>query len=165
MQIATLEEIRTKAIAAHEASKPWHFHVMSPDCLLNTNDQYAFVFEGERSDDVLVSFSDRPEKELALELSPLLHGKDVLDPTSTDDNYQPSEIISQMTDRVAELNSQRIEWHHHMLFPNCIFNGYSPSHVLMVEDTTVGEEILSITEHDPVDDLRKIEHLFFENRT
>ena len=164
IQIATLEEIRTYALGAYVDDQTWHFHCMSPDCLLNTNDQYAFVLEIPETEEVLVYLSNQAEKELAAELSPLLHGNDVMDSNSTKDGYEPSDLIAQMSKRANDLNDRNIEWHHHMLYPNCIFNGYSPSHVLMLEDSSTGEAILSITDEDPKDDLKQIENLFFANR-
>lgn len=164
MEEATLNEIRDLALSANERSVAWHFHIMSPDCFLNTNDKYAFVLEIPSESCVYVNFSDKAEKELAAELSPLLHGADVMDAHATEEAYVPPEIVEQMTQRAKELNEKNAQWHHHMLFPDCIFNGYAPHHVLVLEDSTTGEALVSITEYDPIDDLKQIENLFFVNK-
>ncbi len=136
---------------------------MSPDCFLNENSRYAFVLECADKNIALVHLSDQPEKSLAAELSPLLHGSDVMDATSTQKQYTPSGIVAQMSQRAQELNDKSIEWHHHMLFPDCMFNTHAPNHVLMLEDSSTGEAIISITEYDPIDDLKQIENLYFAN--
>lgn len=163
MQSASLAEIRSEAIELHENNSPWHFHVMSPECMLNTNDKYAFVLESPSDGLIMVHLSDKAEKDLASELSPLLHGSDVMDSKATAEGYSPSEIVLQMKERALDLNEKNVQWHHHMLYPDCVFNGYSPNHVLMIEDSSTGEAILSITEEDPKDDLKQIENLYFVN--
>ena len=164
MEIATLEEIRIVALRNHANKTTWHFHVMSPTCMLNSFDQYAFVLEAPDENLMIGYLSDHAQKDLAKELSPLLHGSDVMDSNSTKETYEPTQIVLEMKQRALELNRDSIEWHHHMLYPGCAFNQYKPNHVLMIEDPLSEQAVLSITEHDPIDDLKQIENLFFQNK-
>lgn len=158
MKEVGLEEIRTKALSLHQRGIEWHFHIFSPPCTFNSRSEYALILES--ADETLVHYSDKAEKEVGQELSPLVHGSKVMDRSSSDAGYQASDVIQAMVERVTQLNTKKIEWHHHLLFANCRFNSHKPRWVLMVEDAE-HQPIISITDTEPQNDLKQIESHFY----
>jgi len=157
MRAATTKEIEEKARLHSAKGLKWHFHMLSPECLLNDKGQYAFILEraGEAS---LVHYSDKMEMVLRSQLLPLLHGSEVL--VAEDSKYQPSKTVRAIISRAKQLNAAGVEWHHHVLFPDCIFNKHAPNWVLMFEDKQRGKILESMTEAEPIEDLKQIEPLF-----
>jgi len=155
----SLNDIQRKAKDYHQVGVTWHFHIMSPTCIYNKSDKFAFVLEGPEA---YVHYSDKAEKELGQELAPLLHGKKVLDSTSTDTNYSPSPEVAHLLERAAQLNKEGQTWHHHVLFPSCTFNQYKPEYALILEDPETGELLTSLSDIEPANDLKKIESLFYK---
>ncbi|MFN8015088.1 MAG: hypothetical protein U0R17_00575 [Acidimicrobiia bacterium] len=161
MKQLSYDQICSKGLELADSVYKWHFHVMSPDCVLNEFDSFAFVLEDETNHQSYVYCSNKAEKQLAQELSPLLHGKDVMDESSTNDEYSPSEIVLQMRQSALDLNSKQSPWHHHMLYPACVFNVHAPNYVLMLESVDT-KPLINVTSYDPNDDLKQIENLFFK---
>lgn len=157
-----LEKIRKKARSYHSSGTKWHFHLLTPSCVLNKTDKYVFILECPHRQEQLAHYSDWAEKELAEELSPILHGKVVLDKKPTDRKYKPSSAIQKIIDRAKALNRQNIEWHHHILFPDCQFNTNSPKFTFLFEDPETGDKIESLSDEEPTNDLKLIEPLFFK---
>jgi hypothetical protein len=160
MTEASLNDIQSKAKEYHQAGVTWHFHIMSPVCLYNTADKFAFILEGPQA--VYIHYSAKAEKELGQELAPLLHGKKVLDSTSTDTDYSPSPEVAHIVERAVRLNKNGQTWHHHMLFPSCVFNQYKPKYVLLLEDPETSELLTSLSDAEPTNDLKQIESLFYK---
>lgn len=159
MQEETLEQIRKRAYELHDAGTTWHFHILTPTCTLNGQDRYAFILEDVAPHLAYVHYSDRIEKELGGELSPLLHGKAIKQASST--THQPSKTVQAIVTRAKACNEQGIEWHHHVLFPGCIFNTHSPKHTLLFEGADSSEILESVTKDEPGSDLKLIEPLFY----
>lgn len=158
-----LEEIRKRAHRYHDEGMKWHFHLLTPTCVLNDKkDSYVFILDCPEKKEQLVFYSNRAEKELAEELSPMLHGAKVLNIETTDNNYEPSANIQKIIDRAKHLNEQKIEWHHHILFPDCPFNANSPKFTFLFEDPETGERIESLSNQEPINDLKQVEPLFFK---
>lgn len=157
---ASIDEIRTKAHELHDTNAEWHFHMLTPDCSLNHQDQYAFIVERTDEPVSYVYVSDQAEKELDQELLPLLHGDEVLEEKAADSTYEPSDVVKSIIKRAGELNEQGVEWHHHVLFPTCQFNTHPGKFVLMLEDPQTKEVLESVTDQEPIGDLQQIEPLF-----
>jgi hypothetical protein len=156
----SLNEIQDKAKDYHQKGVMWHFHIMSPACIYNKNDKFAFVLEGPEA--AYTHYSDKAEKELGQELAPLLHGEKILDPASTDAGYSSNPEVARIIERAEMLNDHGQTWHHHMLFPNCIFNQHKPQYALVLEDPETGELLTSLSDTEPTNDLKKIESLFYK---
>jgi hypothetical protein len=163
MQAASLKEIKQQALELHSTGQKWHFHILTPSCKLNPTDRYAFIVECPQQDLALVNYSDQAEKALGEELSPLLHGAKIMDQASTEAGYQPSKIIQDIIERATTLNEQKLEWHHHMLFPGCQFNTNSSKFTLLFEDPRSEEALSSVTDTEPTNDLKQIEGLFYQS--
>ena len=137
-----------------------HFHIMSPTCVYNKSDKFAFILEGPET--TYVHYSDKAEKELGKRLAPLLHGEKVLDSASTDSSYSPSPEVDRIIERAKQLNEHGQTWHHHMLFPGCTFNQYKPKYALVLEDPETGGLLTSLSDTEPTNDLKQIESLFYK---
>src|SRR5690348_4270725 len=133
MQSASLADIEAAALDQSNKGLKWHFHMLSADCTLNEKDQCSFILE-RSGKPVLVHYFNTMEMGLRNKLLPLLHGNDVMEARSTEKDYRPSKVIQEIVARAKALNDRRIAWHHHVLFPDCIFNRRSPKWVLMLED-------------------------------
>jgi hypothetical protein len=160
MEEKTLEEIKNLALELHNKGIKWHFHILGPACMLNTNfGKYVFILESSSANTFYVHYSDKAEKELGKALVPLLHGNKIFE--STEDQYKPNKNMKKILQRAKELKEKQTEWHHHMLFPDCKFNKKSPQWVLMLEDTADLTALESLSETEPVNDLKQIESLFY----
>ena len=160
MTEVSYEAVRSKAHELHESKADWHFHILTPECALNDQERYAFVVEQVEPPASWVYFSGRVEKELDQELLPLLHGDEVMNHEATSTSYQPSDVVSSMVKRASELNEQGTEWHHHMLFPGCQLNTHPGQFALVFEDPQTKVALESVTDHEPINDLKQIEPLF-----
>lgn len=156
----TLSDIQSKAKDYHHTQVKWHFHIMSPTCVYNKSDKFAFFLEGPEA--TYVNYSDKAEKELGQELAPLLHGEKVLYSASTDVSYVPSPEVTRIINRAKQLNNDNKDWHHHMLFPNCTFNQHKPRYALILEDPETNDLLSSLSDAEPTNDLKQIEGLFYK---
>lgn len=160
----TADEI--KQLAKHCASehKKWHFHILTPECQLNTSGKYALVFENLTDKKSHVVYSTEPYMDVGKELVSLLHGADVVNDEAKQKSSAPSEQVSALLQRAKELMRKKIFWHHHMLFPGCTYNTHGNTWVIVFEDSETGERIESISAQEPTSDLRHIEGLFYSQK-
>ena len=162
MQRATLKEIKKRVLSLHKEGKTWHFHILTPTCRLNEKVKYAFILEYPKGNEAYVHYSDQAEKRLGKQLAPLLHGSKILNKEATDKDYQHSKIAKKIIDKAQALNQQNIEWHHHVLFPGCIFNAHSQKYTLLLENPKNREVLESLSDEEPTNDLKQLERLFYQ---
>lgn len=160
MQLLPLEVLHKKALTYAKTDTAWHFHLLSPTCLFNSEKRFAFIVEMPEKNESFVYYSDKPQKELGAELSPLLH-KFAAQPSEP---APPTINGMAIVERAKVLHEQNIAWHHHVLFPGCIFNKRSPSFVLTLEDPITGSVMESVTEYEPKGDLQYMEPLFYAQK-
>ena len=103
-------------------------------------------------------------------LASLVHGADALEEPSNDENQeggpQPgSPIVGEMMRRARDLMARGVHWHHHILFPECVFNPHPGSWTIVFEDPDNGETLQSVTSDKPAKDIRITETLFFSQST
>lgn len=161
MQEASLERIRALAKKYQREGLKWHFHLLTPSCVFNKSGQYAFVLECNENKASLVHYSRKPERELGEELAPLVHGANILKNEKSQDISSPSEAGKKIIGRARELNSANIEWHHHVFAPGCTFNEEGAKYILVFEDPESNEVLKNESEHEPTNDLKEIEKLFY----
>lgn len=161
MEEVDLDQLRERALAWHAAGKSWHFHVLSPACVFNERDEYAYIGENTTDEEYIVAYAAVLNPTLPKELAPLIHGAKILDEGET--ASEPSARIAEMTRLAQELTNLQLEWHHHMLFPQCRLNRHRPSYVITIEDPRNGELHESVTDYDPTAELKGIEMLYHQN--
>ncbi len=164
MKEISIEKVVQLAKKWKAEEKSWHFHMLPPDCMFNKNkEKHAFVLENQSDNQTFVTYSDERYMKQGKLLVQLLHGEAI---TSKDKELQnhPSDRISDICQRAEELNSKSIQWHHHMLFPNCIFNEQKGKWNIVFEDKKRGELLEATYDSEPTDDLRAVEALYYEQK-
>jgi len=162
MKKITIEEVQEKVRLWQAQGKKWHFHMLTPDCIFNErDDKHAFVLENSTDNRTYVVYSDKPYVEADQELVKMLHGDRILDrgEETTSSSNERMQVILQ---KAQELDERDIPWHHHLLFPDCIFNEHRGKWNIVFEDKENGEVIEVLYDEEPVDDLRSIEVLYSE---
>ena len=164
MQEITIEEAMAKAKEFQAKGKKWHFHMLTPDCMFNERkDKQAFVLENRSDGQVFVVYSDKRYMEEGQTLVKMLHGKKILgeEATGARPEHPNLKII---LEKAKRLNEKGIHWHHHMLFPECVFNKHKGKWCLVFEDKEEKKLIEATYEEEPTEDLRKIEILYYAQK-
>ena len=162
MEEMTLAEVLEKAKLWQAQEKSWHFHVLAPDCVFNERrDQYALVLENRTDNQTYVLYGADNYAQVSQVLVKMLHGESILDKNkgTTSSGHEKMRTILQ---KAQEFNREHVPWHHHMLFPDCIFNKHQGWWNIVFEDKDKGEVSEVLYDQEPVDDLRSIELLYFE---
>jgi len=161
---STIEEIKKTAQEYAANGIKWHFHILTPECTLNTTKEYALILENASNDTMCVCYSATPYMTIGKELVQLLHGKDVIKETKEQKELPPSPKVEKLIQRAKELIEKGVFWHHHMLFPYCAFNKQKGKWAILFEDKENNEVIESISETEPKSDLQHIEALFYSQK-
>jgi len=165
MNRASIGEIKQKAKQFSVDGKKWHFHILTPECLLNDKGGYALVLENTSDDEAFVCYSEEPNMDTGKKLVKLLHGDDVVkDESDEPKESKPSVQVAKILERAKQLNKIGKSWHHHMLFSGCRFNKHVGKFAIIFEDKEAGEVIESVTEDEPKGDLQQIETLFYQQK-
>lgn len=157
---SSVTQILQGAKKLSEQKKSWHFHILTPGCLLNTNQDYSLILECPLDNQTLINYSKEKPMAIGKELVKLLHGSDIVEEPSKDAAKVSSgaQVILQ---RAKEINQRGDFWHHHMLFPDCAFNKNKGKWTIILEDPQKKESLESVTENEPKEDLKQIETLFY----
>ena len=165
MKNTTINQIIEAVKKLSDEKKRWHFHILTPECQLNDEDNYALVLENTSDNEALVCYSDEPYMDVGKELVKLLHGEDVVaDNKQKPKEAEPSAQVKRILQRAKQLNKTGKSWHHHMLFPNCRFNKHQDKWTIIFEDKETGEVIESVSDDEPKNDLQHIETLFYQQK-
>ncbi|OGK61720.1 hypothetical protein A3G67_02665 [Candidatus Roizmanbacteria bacterium RIFCSPLOWO2_12_FULL_40_12] len=162
MKEVPIKEIEDEVEDCVKNHKKWHFHILTPACKLNTQQKYALVFENTDDNETLVSYSQEPKLLQDKEFAKKLHGDKVLDGKS--ETSEPSSGGQKILERIKELNSAGKPWHHHMFFPDCMFNENKGKWTIIFEDSERGLLLEATSEEEPKQDLRHIEVLFYQQK-
>ena len=143
----------------------FHNHVLSADCELNDRRQCALILEASDRNQVFVTYSDEPMMDVGRALASLVHGADALEGSINEnqegDPQPDSPIVGEMMRRARDLVARGVHWHHHILFPECVFNPHPGSWTIVFEDPGNGETLQSVTPDKPTKDIQITETLFF----
>lgn len=118
------------------------------------------VLENRTVNRTYVVFSDDKFVKVSQELVRLLHGDRILDKYGATTS-RGSEKIQVVLRKARELSQRNLGWHHHMLFPDCVFNKHSGKWNIVFEDLQDDSMVEVLYDVEPVDDLRLIEVLYF----
>lgn len=160
----TVDEIRELAETFARSGKAWHFHILTPECQINSSGKYTLVLENTTDGKENIVYSDTPFMDIGKTLVTLLHGNDVVKEETETKPSPPSEMGEKIITRAKALMEKRIFWHHHMLFPGCKYNAYDDQWVIVFEDKEKGKIIESISDTEPKSDLQHIEGLFYSQK-
>lgn len=143
--------------------KRWHFHILVPGCVFNKDKRFALILENTSDNEQFVLFSLKKPAKTGQKLVEMLHGKGISKkkkkvPKPT---KKLSPKVEKMIKRAAELNAKGFSWHHHVLFPDCMFNKDSRYWTLVFEDSINNEVIEERFKDEPKEALSKIEPLYY----
>jgi hypothetical protein len=94
----------------------------------------------------------------------LLHGNDVIKTEAEPKLLPPSLEVIKIIKRAQDSNKAGKFWHHHMLFPDCIYNKNPGQWAIVFEDQVNKEVITSLSADEPKNDLQYIENLFYQQK-
>ncbi len=152
-RISRLSVIRKASRWNHSRIK-WHFHLFSPNCLLNPTKSHELVLESENG--VYFAASRSSFMDTGKHLLHLLDNAQSKGPTSPHAN-----VLSKVLIRARHLSNKKIRWHNHLLLPKCVFNKLAGKWVIVFEDP-LNNKITEIAyRHYPRVDLLKFDELFY----
>jgi len=144
-----------------DEGKRWHFHSLAPGCAFNSQrDHYALVLENRTEGQTTIIYSSEEFSEISQELVKMLHGKSILD-REQDRDASNNEMFRQIMQRARDLQQKGIAWHHHMLFPDCIFNQHRGKWNIVFESGEDEGIVEVLYDEEPTADLRTIEVAYF----
>ena len=158
----SIKQIKKIAQDLSKNKKSWHFHILTPTCHLSTTNKYALIVENTTDKKTYVCYSNEPYMGIGEIFVKLLHGDDVVQDKAEELN-DPSSTIKELFKRAKKLNQQGKFWHHHMLFPDCVFND-TGKWLILFEDQEKGEVLKNISDNEPKSDLKHIETMFYNQK-
>ena len=175
MKKVTAAKIIKAAQRLKKDSRKWHFHILTPGCTFNKDKRFALILENTSDNEQFIYFSLKKPAKTGKKLVELLHGtpkSSFLLPRSPSSRRRgestgQSEIsqkAQKMIERANELNIKGFSWHHHLLFPDCMFNKDSRYWTLVFEDPLNEEVIEDRFKNEPKEALRQIEPLFYKQK-
>jgi hypothetical protein len=163
MKETTIENLVELAKKFNQEGKKWHFHMLTPDCVFNKRkDKYAFVLENDTDRETHTVYSYKRHMGMGEELAKLLYGKAILEqePHPT----PPGKGMKSILEKAAQMTKEDRPWHHHILFPECIFNKHNGKWTIIFEESEEGKAMESVTSHEPRDDVKKMEILYYSQK-
>ncbi|MBI4176644.1 MAG: hypothetical protein HY518_05540, partial [Candidatus Aenigmarchaeota archaeon] len=134
MENITIQGIIKRAKYLHSRGKKWHFHMLTPDCIFNRiNDKHAFILENRSGNETYVACSDKRYMKEGQGLVKMLYGNKILGKSNKIQSSRNRKIEG-IVKKIKEMNKKNIQWHHHMLFPDCIFNKHKGKWNIVFED-------------------------------
>ncbi|MBN1315411.1 MAG: hypothetical protein JXA42_08085 [Anaerolineales bacterium] len=164
MNERTVPQVIEIARGCKGAGKRWHFHVLPPGCHFSPQpDRFVLVMENRSDGETFAVYGDDPFIDASQELVTLLHGDTVLD-QEKGKTQSVNPAIQQILERAKVLIDRKIYWHHHMLFPDCVFNRHAGLWNLVFENPETGEVLETLYPEEPLADLRRLEVLYFSQK-
>ncbi len=160
MKKCEINQIIKTAKLLNKENKKWHYHMLGKDCIFNDEKgKFNIIFEIEKTNEVLFSiFNEKPLLD-SKKLADMMYGQNFLDIVEKDNNKNFDSILK----KAESLTERKIEWHHHHLHPNCIFNKYKGKHCIVLEDPETNQVLTAVYDKKPMSDLVKLEKLFYKD--
>ncbi|MFH1094759.1 MAG: hypothetical protein V1728_00915 [Candidatus Micrarchaeota archaeon] len=147
-----------EALAGKEVG--WHFHLLLKQCAFNEKrGTYAMVLENEETGETMAArFSNNPAAQ-AKKMAGLSFGAGFMEKEGG--AHEPG--FDEMMKMARALDEKKVEWHHHLFPPGCVFNEKEGKYVIMLEDEK--GRICSSLEYalNPSGDMAKLEKLFYKD--
>jgi hypothetical protein len=161
----TVSQVIEIARRCKDAGKGWHFHVLPPGCHFSPQpERFVLVMENRSDEETFAVYGDDPFIEASQELVTLLHGDTILD-KKKGKTQSSNPAIQQVLERAQACIECGIYWHHHMLFPNCVFNQHAGMWNLVFKDPETGEVLETLYPEEPLADLCRLEVLYFSQQS
>jgi hypothetical protein len=162
----TASKIIITAQSLKKKEKKCHFHILTPGCTFNKDKRFALVLENTSDNEQFIYFSLKKPAKTGKKLVEMLHDEGISDNKSTQVGSlkKLSPKVERMIETAKELNIKGFGWHHHLLFPDCMFNHDSRYWTLVFEDPLNGEVIKDISKVKPEEALKEIKPLFYAQK-
>ena len=170
MKKVTAKKILKTAVKLRKDEKKWHFHILTPGCTFNRDKRFALILENTSDKEQFVHFSLKKPAKTGQKLVEMLHGVNTETPSALPrqardrSGLKLSPKTNQMIERAIELNNKGFAWHHHLLFPDCMFSKDSRYWTLIFEDPLNGEIIEDRFKNEPKEALQQVEPLFYAQK-
>lgn len=170
MRQIPFEALVKKALEFNQKGIAWHFHMIGPACIFSRlKSNYEIILEMEETGDIFKSkFRKKPIKETH-QMAKLAYGSDFLETDNRSENedfsgerVDENGTFLEMVDRARACCELGSAWHNHHLTPQCIFNPEKGKHCIVFEDEKQDDALYAYYNSDPVEDLAKLEKLFFK---
>ena len=165
MQEITIEKAHELSRAWQKAGESWHFHALFPDCVFNKkSNQHALILENRTNDQTYVVYSDDGFAKASQELLKLHYGNNILNERQASAEYidKPIQTSKPILDQCEVYSRNNIIWHHHMFFPDCIFNQHPGKWNISLEGRGQSQILNALYDEEPVEDLQQIEIAYFK---
>jgi len=123
----------------------------------------VLIIKNISDNETYLSYSDKRLMELGQKFVKMIHGNKILEQTEEKGKFE-NEMMKNLIEKIKKLNKNNIPWHHHMLFPECIFNKHQGKWNIFFEDKEDNKNIELLYDCEPVDDLRQIENLYYQQK-
>ncbi|MBS3114392.1 hypothetical protein J4448_04785 [Candidatus Woesearchaeota archaeon] len=163
MEIINIKKLVSIAKKFHSQRKKWHFHMLTPNCIFNKKDKHAFMLENIEYKEIFIVYSDKRYMKEGKELVKLLYGESIIEEKRLKSKITNKRVL-RILKKERRLNKLGIEWHHHLLFPECIFNKHKGKWCILFENPENNEMIESISKSEPIKNLRAIETLYYQQK-
>lgn len=140
----------------------WHFHILTEKCTLNESCEHALILESPSNEELFVHLCSFKPMDTSKRLVKLLHGQDIVQKVVLGEISDIPPAAVEMISRAKELSANGILWHHHMLFPDCVFNSLKGKWTIVFEDPESKQTLESVTDQEPKQELKEIEALFYQ---
>lgn len=160
----SLDQIQAQAYDLSQEKRGWHFHILTKDCLLNQSGEHVFLLESHDNEEVFVHYCSEKPVEVGKKLAKLLHGEDIVRDNPLKESIEMPDAVAEIINRAKALNTACIAWHHHLLFPGCVFNRHAGKWTLIFEDPENRQILENVSDAEPRFELQEIETLFYEQR-
>lgn len=158
------QDLILKAQEFNNLKTSWHFHLLTPECVFNEKGGFVLVLEDSEKGNVYFNHSEVKQEETSKLLLELLHGIKADEKNDVTNFDEVSGAVQKMASRASELIKKGISWHHHALFPDCVFNDQKGKWKIILEDPETKEVLESVTDTKPERDLKVIEPLFYAQK-
>ncbi len=164
---ASLRECTAAAERFTGQGANWHNHVLKPTCMFNPRPgTYALVIENNSSGKILVHFADANPVEEEQYIVKLRHGAAILaSPPAAAGTPSSGPSEPEILARIRDLSERRADWHHHMMFPDCVLNPRRGEWLITLEVSGEQDILQYASDTEPFETLREIENLFFAQET
>ena len=163
MRKVTSKKILKTARGLDKEGKRWHFHILTPGCVFNKDKRFALILENTSEKEQFIHFYLKKPSKTGQKLVEMLHGMGISKKGKISDvtlkNTKLSAKVELMVKRAIELNLKGFSWHHHVLFPDCMFNKDSRYWTLVFENPLDNEAIEERFKEEPIEALSQIEPL------
>lgn len=161
MKKAEIDYIIERSSYLQEHNRKWHFHMLGKDCNYNQHKgKFVIVLEDEETGKSYYAAFDEKPLLASKRLADLMYGAGFLD-RQYKDEHNPA--FDRMLHIAEKLSTQGVEWHHHHLHPTCVFNTQKGKHCIVLENPITGEVSYAVYIHKPMEDLTRIERLFYKD--